>query len=219
MRANRESFAFRLTSELTLTYLLKCKRMQLDVFGGSRMRKLSPRLAGPTLALIRTATLLGCALSFGPTPAAARTRVPVPPSRDARPAAAPWEHQRPVGPVPVAARAATRHPALHSHQEHTGRKLFPRATDDLVAARARRESMARHPAGRGERPQYTCDDEHVVTKGETLWQIADRKTTGGPAAVADEVKRIHRVNRATIGPDPDLILPGQLLSLPGECDR
>lgn len=183
------------------------------------MGLLSPRLIGPALAFARAATLLGCVMSLGPTPAAARTRIPVPPSRDARPAAAPWRDQGRVVTVPVAGRGGWRHPAIHGDAENTGRKLFPRAADDLIAARARSESMERHPAGKGMRRQEACGRDHVVTKGETLWQIADRQTTGGPAAVASEVKRIHRVNRATVGPDPDLILPGQLLSLPTECDR
>ena len=179
----------------------------------------SPHLAGPALALVRAATLLGCAISFGPTPAAARTRVPVPPSRDARPAAAPWRDHGRVAPSPIAARVGLRHAAIHGDKKQAGRKLFPRAADDLTAAAARKESMSRHPAGKGGRVRAGCGGDHVVRKGETLWQIADRRTTGTAADLADEVTRIHRANRATIGPDPDVIFPGQLLSLPGGCDR
>ena len=29
--------------------------------------------------------------------------------------------------------------------------------------------------------------------------------------------RIHRANREIIGPNPDLIVPGQVLELPPEC--
>ena len=60
--------------------------------------------------------------------------------------------------------------------------------------------------------------EHVVVRaGDTLWAIAARHL--GPAAtvqdVAEEWPRWYTTNRGTIGPDPDLILPGQELRIPG----
>lgn len=171
---------------------------------------------------IRAATLIGCALSFSPTAAAARTRIQVPPSLDARPAAASWTRE------PGTARAprtpAVGHPAIHRAAEAMGRKLFPRAADDLAEARARRDAMNRHPAGKGStgkgRPvaERSCE-RHVVLKGETLWEIADRAPTKGADEIAERVEAIHRANLRTIGPDPDLILPGQVLSLPDGCRR
>lgn len=58
--------------------------------------------------------------------------------------------------------------------------------------------------------------EHVVTAGDTLWSIA---ATSLPARASetDIVRRwhrIHRDNRAVIGPDPDLILPDTVLRVP-----
>lgn len=56
----------------------------------------------------------------------------------------------------------------------------------------------------------------VVRPGDTLWAIAARAL--GPGATAGEVAaywpRIQARNRAVVGPDPDRILPGQVLHLP-----
>lgn len=59
-------------------------------------------------------------------------------------------------------------------------------------------------------------DAVVVVRGDTLWDIAARHLGPGAAveAVAAEWPRWYAANRALIGPDPDLILPGQLLQPP-----
>ena len=57
---------------------------------------------------------------------------------------------------------------------------------------------------------------HVVAPGQSLWTIA-ASTLGAdasPAAVATETSRWYQRNRTVIGPNPDLILPGQALSAP-----
>ena len=68
----------------------------------------------------------------------------------------------------------------------------------------------------------TQDDcpRHRVQPGETLWGIA-RRWSGSerPVEILRLTLEIHRLNRDTIGPDPDLILPGQLLELPETCER
>lgn len=59
--------------------------------------------------------------------------------------------------------------------------------------------------------------EHVVRRGESLWTIAAGHLHPG-ASTADidaEWRRWYAANRAVIGEDPDLILPGQRLSVPG----
>jgi LysM repeat protein len=58
----------------------------------------------------------------------------------------------------------------------------------------------------------------VVAAGDTLWSIAAR---GLPASAPDAViarrwRAIYAANRSRIGPDPDLIVPGQRLLLPGK---
>ena len=55
-----------------------------------------------------------------------------------------------------------------------------------------------------------------VRPGDSLWAIAERRL-GPRATVLDLVDYWHRTydrNAQVIGPDPDLILPGQLLDLP-----
>lgn len=56
----------------------------------------------------------------------------------------------------------------------------------------------------------------TVRAGDTLWGIVARQLPGGAsdARIAAAVDSWHRRNRAVIGPDPDLILPGQRLAPP-----
>jgi hypothetical protein len=74
---------------------------------------------------------------------------------------------------------------------------------------------------RPDRPAGTepAPAEHLVVPGDCLWRIAeDRLPAGGPghtdADVARAVDRWWSTNAAVIGPDPDLIRPGQVLSPP-----
>lgn len=56
----------------------------------------------------------------------------------------------------------------------------------------------------------------VVRPGDALWRLAERRLRpAAPAAeVAHLVERLHHRNRHVIGPDPDLIRPGQHLVVP-----
>ncbi len=60
------------------------------------------------------------------------------------------------------------------------------------------------------------ENQVVVRSGDSLWSIV--ATTLGPYAsdldVAMAWPNWYKANRATIGPDPNLILPGQVLSAP-----
>lgn len=58
--------------------------------------------------------------------------------------------------------------------------------------------------------------EHVVVRGESLWSIAAGTLDAGssPADIADASMRWYHTNRATVGANPDLIYPGQVLSEP-----
>lgn len=62
----------------------------------------------------------------------------------------------------------------------------------------------------------SADDAVVVRRGDTLWEIAARHLGAGatPAEVARAWPEWHRANRAVIGADPDLLLPGQRLVPP-----
>ncbi len=76
--------------------------------------------------------------------------------------------------------------------------------------------MRRHPAGKGIPSRPT----HVVRTGETLWGIARKVLkTDDPRRIARYWPMLHRENRAVIGSNPNLILPGQVLVLPNESNR
>lgn len=62
---------------------------------------------------------------------------------------------------------------------------------------------------------------HVVRPGDSLWSIAARDLPRGSSeeAIARRWHAIYAANRRRIGPDPDLIVPGQQLHLPGKDRR
>lgn len=92
-----------------------------------------------------------------------------------------------------------------------------RASEEVVvrheATGARPEpTAARERAGRERAPQA---DARTVRPGDSLWAIASEVSSSRDAGVvAQQVDQLHRANRAVIGDDPDLILPGQRLSVP-----
>jgi hypothetical protein len=57
---------------------------------------------------------------------------------------------------------------------------------------------------------------HVVRPGDTLWALATHDLPDGAsdAQIAFQCLLIYRANRAVIGDDPDLLLPGTTLRLP-----
>jgi nucleoid-associated protein YgaU len=75
-----------------------------------------------------------------------------------------------------------------------------------------------------DRPRVAASEPHhvqhtvVVRRGDTLWAIA-RAGLGSQADVASTARAVgrwHRANRDVIGPDPDLIQPGQRLASPSK---
>lgn len=67
----------------------------------------------------------------------------------------------------------------------------------------------------------SCDIQtYRVRPGDSLWKIASSISDGVAAAeVAELTAQIFEVNRETVGPNPDLIYPGQSLSLPKDCQK
>jgi hypothetical protein len=67
-------------------------------------------------------------------------------------------------------------------------------------------------------PSDPADRMVVVGPGDSLWAIAARDLPRGSpdAAIAARWQAIYAVNRTRIGPDPDLIVPGLRLLLPGK---
>ena len=84
-------------------------------------------------------------------------------------------------------------------------RVRPQADPGLLGARVAVRDTARDV------------DEVVVHRGDTLWSIAARHL--GPDASAAEIDRSWRrwftLNHDRVGADPDLILPGQVLRVPG----
>ncbi len=60
----------------------------------------------------------------------------------------------------------------------------------------------------------------VVRPGDTLWTISTEAlgADATPQQIASEAERIYALNRDQIGPDPNLILPGQELSVPAAAE-
>ncbi len=68
----------------------------------------------------------------------------------------------------------------------------------------------------GGRVATSVDDQYVVRRGDTLWDVAARHLgpRGSVAAIAREWPRWYAANRAVIGADPHHIEPGQRLRAP-----
>jgi nucleoid-associated protein YgaU len=85
------------------------------------------------------------------------------------------------------------------------------------------------PSRSGKRPEGRAPDPahgrragvarvvHVVARGDTLWEIAERHLPAPrrqPSEIARYWPRIYAANRGVIGTDPDRLLPGMRLSIP-----
>jgi nucleoid-associated protein YgaU len=193
-----------------------------------RVRIRRPRIP---ISLLGGLSCLGFALVFS-TPAAAGSRRPSPLPRREPVATQPWSGA--VGSSPHRAAPAEANPITTVHRAihpglpagHLGRPLFPRAGN---CEAEKRECMRRHPAGKalGLSDSLPTDSgehhqsfrRHRVRAGESLWSIAaavlDRPSS---SEIARYWPKIHRLNRETIGADPNLLFPGQVLQLP-EIDR
>lgn len=75
--------------------------------------------------------------------------------------------------------------------------------------------------GPGPVPEWPAA-EHVVVRGDSLWHIAAadlRTRTGGEPGAADVARAVAAwwsANADVIGPDPDLLFPGQVLRAPAD---
>ncbi|MGB3187308.1 MAG: hypothetical protein WBB15_15750 [Ornithinimicrobium sp.] len=75
-----------------------------------------------------------------------------------------------------------------------------------------------HPSGLADRPVREPDeDTMVVRQGDSLWAIAAQELGPGAsdAHISARWPQWYAANRLTIGPNPDRILPGQILAHPG----
>lgn len=157
----------------------------------------------------------------------ARTRAAIPPPHPAIHSS--LQEEVPVGALfPRAAdvlqRKAERRAAMERHP--AGKGLAPVGVEGVrrTPEPARRQTRGiAAPANGQEKVDKSLGDRcerHRVQAGETLWGIARRwSRSERPIEILRLTLEIHRLNRDTIGPDPDLILPGQLLVLPEACER
>ncbi|KOV90907.1 peptigoglycan-binding protein LysM [Streptomyces sp. NRRL B-1140] len=96
----------------------------------------------------------------------------------------------------------------------SGRHRGPSAdeTGDPDGARAEK-STGRHSAPAEESSGDTSEGAYIVGIGDSLWSIADAlRVSGGWHA-------LYEGNEKEVGADPDLILPGQALTVEGEADE
>lgn len=84
-------------------------------------------------------------------------------------------------------------------------------------ARARDQAPPR-PAVAPEGPAGPA--EVRVSPGDTLWQLAEDElgASAQPSDVERRWREVYLANRDVVGADPDLIRPGQRLTLPGTTD-
>ena len=90
---------------------------------------------------------------------------------------------------------------------------------ELLAGLALPERAVAPAAHRRPRPvptTGTTPDTYVVRPGDSLWSIA-RAHPGDTGSVDRRWRAIWEANRDVVGDDPDLILPGQALRLPGSA--
>ncbi|GAA1709782.1 hypothetical protein GCM10009809_02670 [Isoptericola hypogeus] len=178
---------------------------------------------GTGLALSPTAALAADADIPGPETAPASVVLDLgwQPASDARTATGPGVS------APRAAEARSGGAAADDAAQPRQRGAVAAAADD-VSDRAARSTSASHvdstrgtaaPAPPRDASAVRGDDDGtlVVLRGDTLWDIA-ADSLGGSASDADvlrEMTRWHDANRDVVGGDPDLILPGQVLRVPG----
>jgi hypothetical protein len=200
------------------------------------------RLVAPMILRNAVAALLGVAIAASPAAAAGAVH-PAPHSRSslitptapaARPALSggelspawfPLPDRAPiVGAVAVATPTATgtatlASPAASPSGATPDPELLPGwipsrppKPSDANPAAAELAPLAAGPA----RARVDPDDQVVVRRGETLWDIAARHL--GPGAtdgeIAMEWPHWFTANRAVIGPDPDHLVPGERLRAP-----
>ncbi|MGA8988541.1 hypothetical protein [Aeromicrobium sp.] len=99
--------------------------------------------------------------------------------------------------------------ALAPASAEQGSAPAPQPTHDLSGLRVPDRPAVMPGAGRGAEPV-------TVHAGDTLWSIVAHwlPADAGPARIALGCRRWHEVNREVIGPDPNLIVPAQLLVPP-----
>jgi hypothetical protein len=106
--------------------------------------------------------------------------------------------------------AGTTVPAVASGGE--GRELLVGLS---LPERAVAPARPHHPPPPVAQPAAAAGDTYVVRTGDSLWSIARAHPVPG-TDIDGRWRSIWAANRDLVGDDPDLILPGQALRLPGD---
>jgi hypothetical protein len=95
----------------------------------------------------------------------------------------------------------------------SGRHRGPSADETGAPDSARAESTGRHSAPADEGSGDSSEGAYIVGIGDNLWSIADAlRVSGG-------WHELYEDNEQEVGADPNLILPGQTLTVEGEADK
>lgn len=123
--------------------------------------------------------------------------------------------------APTAAADATGVPARPGASSTPGAVPdWPAASPADAGTGAARSAVAASSLGRGLPDWPTAPGDHVVVRGDCLWDIASARLsdrlgrTPTDAEIARDTHAWWTANAPVIGPDPDLLLPGQVLRLP-----
>ncbi len=146
-----------------------------------------------------SAPLAGTTLLVVSAPAAAADAAPAPATVPDRPGAGPATGAVPDWPAASGAVAGAASTPATSPATLSGRSSVPAPPDW---------------------PFAPASGDHVVVRGDCLWDIAAARLsehlgrTPTDAEIARDTRAWWTTNAAVIGPDPDVLLPGQLLSPP-----
>ncbi|MCF0081019.1 LysM peptidoglycan-binding domain-containing protein [Streptomyces lomondensis] len=96
----------------------------------------------------------------------------------------------------------------------SGRHRGPSADEDTAAVDGRTdESSGRHASRGGDASRGVADGSYVVRPGDSLWSIADSLDVSGGW------RALYAGNQQAVGTDPNLIRPGQRLTVEVEADE
>lgn len=115
----------------------------------------------------------------------------------------------------AAAEGPTASASAEDTTDDTSAEASPANASPAEASAAESSPAPSSPAT-GARPSTRTDGDYVVQNGDTLWAIAALHLDPGAttARVAAAWPGWYEANRAAIGADPDLILPGTVLHEP-----
>lgn len=189
--------------------LLPAGRMRM------RLRAAALRWAPRTLAstlLAATAVAGSAQFAHSAGPAAPDPGWPTVPAAPRDPG---WPTTGPDGTSPGSDSGGGQPPADSPDEPGPDESAPDRAPEDKSPDEETSDDRAPRDDGPRDGPRAAPDRApriHVVEPGESLWSIAG-EFTDSTADQAELVAAIHAENRAIIGADPDLIMPGQRLEI------